>query len=66
MTTCHHTLLPVYEGAIDYKRLASGILLGIPEAGTSLKIENHPIEIIQTRGPDSKNGELFPGLPQKY
>jgi hypothetical protein len=46
MTTCHHTLLPVYEGAIDYKRLVSRILLGISEAGTSLKIENYPIEII--------------------
>jgi Mg2+/Co2+ transporter CorB len=40
-------------------------LQDIPEAGTSLKIADYPIEIIQTQDRVVKVAKIFPALPQK-
>jgi Mg2+/Co2+ transporter CorB len=40
-------------------------LQDIPEAGTSLKIGNYPIEIIQTQDRAVKVARLFPAQPQQ-
>ncbi len=52
---------------LDGAKTLNGLILehlqDIPEAGTSLKIANHPIEIVQTQGRVVKVVRIFPALP---
>jgi Mg2+/Co2+ transporter CorB len=40
-------------------------LEAIPEPGTSLKIANHPMDIVQTQDRVIKVVRLFPALPEQ-
>ena len=54
---------------LDAAKTLNGLILehlqDIPEAGTSLKIANYPIEIIQTQDRVVKVARIFPLLQQK-
>jgi len=53
------------EGAKTLNGLILDHLQDIPEAGTSLKIANYPIEIIQTQDRVVKVVKIFPALRGK-
>ena len=53
------------DGAKTLNGLIMERLQDIPEAGTSLKIDDYPIEIIQTQGRVVKVVKIFPALPHK-
>ncbi len=57
----HFTL----DGAKTLNGLILEYLQDIPEAGTSLKIADYPIEIIQTQGRVVKVVKIFPALPHQ-
>lgn len=54
---------------LDEARTLNGLILehleDIPEAGTSIKIAGHPIEIIQTQDRAVKVARIFPALPTR-
>ena len=54
---------------LDGAKTLNGLILehlqDIPEAGTSLKVADYPIEIIQTQDRVVKVVKIFPALPQK-
>ena len=53
------------SGAKTLNGLILECLQDIPEAGTSLKIADHPMEIIQTQDRVVKVVKIFPALPRK-
>lgn len=53
------------NGAKTLNGLILEHLEDIPEAGTSLKIADHPIEIVQTQDRAVKVAKIFPALPKK-
>lgn len=55
--------LPLESGAKTLNGLILEHLEDIPEAGTSLKIANYPIEIIQTQDRSVKVARIFPRPP---
>ncbi len=54
---------------LDSAKTLNGLILehlqDIPEAGTSVKINDYPIEIIQTQDRVVKVVKIFPALPRR-
>ncbi|MDP2143709.1 MAG: CNNM domain-containing protein [Gallionella sp.] len=58
--------LPLESGAKTLNGLILEHLEDIPEAGTSLKIADYPIEIIQTQDRSVKVARIFPPVQQEH
>jgi Mg2+/Co2+ transporter CorB len=54
---------------LDGAKTLNGLILehlqDMPEAGVSLKVENYPVEIVQTHGRVVKVAKIFPAVRDK-